>query len=326
MKRRTAVVALAASGCSLAATGLARAQAGFGSKPFRIYVPFAAGSGSDTGARVYGESLSKLTGQTVIVENRPGASGALAVQAVKMAPADGHHILLASNSPLTVNVVMVKALPYDPFKDIKPIILLGRGPAAFAVRADSPHKSMQDLVAAARREKRPIAAGNYSTGYELLNAWLGTLAGVEINHINYKGASQMLTDVIGGQLELGCADFSGAALSLTKDGRLRMLAITADARVPEMPDVATMKESGFPDFVSWVWSSFYVHSDTPADITQRLAELMQKAVRSEQAKAYQATTPGTQTVAWGPEETRKFQLAEYERFRRIAEAAGLQPR
>ena len=303
---------------------LAHAQpASFPSKPIRIVVPFAAGSGSDTGARVYGEILAKLVGQPVLVENRPGASGQIAIQAVKQAPADGYTILLASNSPLTVNPVVMKNLPYDPFKDIRPLVGLGKGPAAFVVKGDSPYRTIQDLVEAAKKEKRSLTVGNYSAGYQLVATWLGTASGASVTHVSYKGGAQMVNDVIAGQLELAATDFGGV-LQLLKDQRVRALAITGDKRHPAYPDVPTMKESGFPDFESWVWTAFYVRAETSDEVTGKLADLMQQVLVSDKAKAYHATVT-SEVMALRPDEMRRFQLSEYERFRRVAEAAGVKP-
>lgn len=320
MKRRMLLL-----GLCLAATQLpAHAQAtNFPSKPIRIVVPFNAGSGSDTGARVYGEVLSRMLGQPVIVENRPGASGLVTIQAVKAAPADGHTIMLASNSPMTVNPVVTKNLPYDPVKDFRPIIGLGKGAVAFVVRADSPHKTIKDLIDTARKENRPLAVGNYSAGYQLVATWLGTATGAQVNHVPYKGGAQMMSDIIGGQLDTGAIDFGGA-VPLMREGRLRALAITRDSRHPAFPDVPTMAESGYPEFVTYVWSSFYVRAETPDDIVQKLADTMQKVMLTDEAKAYHASSP-TEVMASRPDEMRKFQLAEHERFKRVAEAAGIVP-
>jgi tripartite-type tricarboxylate transporter receptor subunit TctC len=308
---------------SLAAPALMAQAADFPSKPIRIVVPFNAGSGSDTGARVYGEILSKELGQPVIVENKPGGSGLLAIQAVKAAPADGHTIMLASNSPMTVNVVVTKNLAYDPVKDFRPISGLGRGPVAFVVRADSPHKTIKDMVEAAKREKRSLLVGNYSAGYHMAAAWLGTATGAQVTHVPYKGGAQMMNDIIGGQLDTGAIDFGGA-VPLIKDGRVRALAITNDRRHPDHPDVPTMKESGYPEFETYVWTSFFVRAETPDDITKKLADAMQKVLVADEAKAYQATIPTT-VMRFGPDEMRAFQLSEIERFRRVAKAAGIEP-
>jgi tripartite-type tricarboxylate transporter receptor subunit TctC len=302
---------------------LAQGAATFPSKPMRILVPFNAGSGSDSASRVYGDLLARLLGQPVVVENRPGGSGLLAIQATKAAPADGHTIMLASTSPMAVNPVVFKKLPYDAFADFRPIHGLTYGPAAFVARGDGPYKTIADLLAAAKAQNRPLTIGNYSDGYQLVAAWLGTLGGVTVSHVPYKGGAQMVTDVIGGSLDAGVNDFGGVA-PLIKEGRLRALALTGDKRDPMFPDIPTMKESGFPDFETYVWASFYVRAETPDDIVEKLADAMRKAFAMDESKAYLAKTPG-QPLMLGPKEMREFQQREYERFKRVAEAAGIKP-
>jgi tripartite-type tricarboxylate transporter receptor subunit TctC len=315
---------LVAAGLLLGQAALAQGQAAaFPSKPIRIYVPFNAGSGADSSSRFYGEMIGKMFGQQVLVENKPGGSGVLAVQATRQAPADGHTILMGSNSPAVVNAIMVKNLPYDPFKDLRPLYGISLTPVAFAVKADSPHKTIADLVAAAKKANRPLQLGNYSAGYQLVAAWLGTASGLAVTHIPYKGGAQMLTDVVGGQLEVGVIDFGGT-LELMKGGRLRVLAITGDKREPKFPDIPTMKESGFPEFETWVWSAFFVRAETPTELVDKLAAAVHKAMTSEEGRAYQATLPSA-PLMMGPKELGEFQLREYQRFKRVAELAGISP-
>jgi len=302
---------------------LAQTAAGFPAKPIKILVPFNAGSGADSSSRFYGEQLGKLFNQTVTVENRPGGSGVIAVQAVRQAPADGHTILMGSNSPAVVNAITVKNLPYDPFKDLRPLFGIAISPVAFAVRADSPYKTVADLVAAAKKDNRALQLGDYSAGYKLVAAWLGSASGLKVDHIPYKGGAQMLTDVVGGQLEVGVIDFTGT-VELMKGGRLRVLAITADKRDAKFPDIPTMKESGFPDFETWVWSAFFMRAETPDDVVEKLAAAMQKIMNSDAGKAYHASLPSS-AMAMGPKELGAFQLKEYQRFKHVADVAGIKP-
>ena len=302
---------------------LAQTAAGFPAKPIKILVPFNAGSGADSSSRFYGEQLGKLFNQTVTVENKPGGSGVIAVQAVRQAPADGHTILMGSNSPAVVNAITVKNLPYDPFKDLRPLFGIAISPVAFAVRADSPYKTVADLVAAAKKDNRALQLGDYSAGYKLVAAWLGSASGLKVDHIPYKGGAQMLTDVVGGQLEVGVIDFTGT-VELMKGGRLRVLAITADKRDAKFPDIPTMKESGFPDFETWVWSAFFMRAETPDDVVEKLAAAMQKIMNSEAGKAYHASLPSS-AMMMGPKALGEFQRREYERFKRVADAAGIKP-
>jgi tripartite-type tricarboxylate transporter receptor subunit TctC len=309
-----------------AGSTLAQAQGGaaaFPSKAIKIMVPFTAGSGADSSSRFYGEQLGRMFNQAVTVENRPGGSGVVAVQATRQAPADGHTILMGSNSPAVVNAITVKNLPYDPFKDLRPLYGIAISPVAFAVKADSPYKTMADLVAAARKDNRPLQLGSYSAGYQLVAAWLGSASALPVTHIPYKGGGQMLTDVVGGQLEVGVIDFTGTT-ELMKGGRLRVLAITADKRDPKYPDIPTMKESGFADFETAVWSAFFARAETPDEIVDKLAAAIQKIMGSDAGRAYHASQPSA-AMMMGPKELGEFQLREYQRFKRVADAAGIRP-
>ena len=302
---------------------LAQGAAGFPSKPIKIIVPFNAGSGSDSMSRYYGEVLGKMLGQTFVVENRPGGSGLLAIGMVKQAPADGYTILLASVSPMAVNPVVMKNLPYDPFKDFRPVHGISVGPAAFVVRGDSPYKTINDLVAGMKKANRPMSVGNYSLGYQLIGAWLGTAGGVPVTHVPYKGGAQMVTDVLGGQLDVAVNDFSGVA-PLIKDGRLRALAITSDKRVPNFTDIPTMKESGFAEFETYVWASFFVRAETPDDIVAKLAESMNKAMNSEEGKAHHAY-PSVERITANAWPLSGFARSLYLYLKKAAEAAGIKP-
>lgn len=296
--------------------------ANYPNKPIKIIVPFTAGSGADTSSRFYGDLLSKLWGQPVLVENKPGGSGIVAVQSVKTAAADGYTILMATNSPMTVNPIVMKNLPYDSIKDFRPVIGVSIAPVAFIVRADSPYKTMKDLVDATKKSGVSLNMGNYSAGYELIGAWLGTAASLQINAVPYKGGEPMMVDIMGGQLTTGAIDFAGAAPRI-KDGRLRALAITGNVRDPAFPDIPTMKESGYSDFESYVWASFFVRSETPDDITTKLYEGFKKVMASPEARTYQAGQPA-KLMDLGPQDLKAFVIAEIERFKRVAQAAGIQ--
>ncbi len=293
------------------------------SKPLRIMIPFAVGSGSDTNARFFGELVSKAFGQPVLVENRPGGSGISAVLAVKSAPADGHTLLLGSNSPMTVNPVVMKDLPYDPIKDFRPVIFFGLSPVAFVVSAGSPHKTVADVVASTKKAGLPLQIGTYSAGYELVSAWFGTVTGIPITPVPYKGAAAVISDLLGGQLPSGAIDYGGA-VPYVKDGRLRVIATTAEARHPVLPEVPTMKESGYPEMVSYTWSAIFVRVETPDAVAAKLHEAFKAAIATPEGRAFQAARP-TVEVPMTPKEMQVFVTAENERFRRIAQAAGIKP-
>jgi tripartite-type tricarboxylate transporter receptor subunit TctC len=293
-------------------------------KPLRIVVPFAAGSGADSNPRLYGELLSKLWGQGIVVDNRPGGSGIIAAQTVKSSAADGYTLLTGTTSVIAVNPIAIKDLPYDPIRDFRPVIMFNLVPTVFVVGPNSAAKTLADFVAATKKSGGNLQIGNYSAGYELLSVWFGAVTGLAITAIPYKGSSQVMTDVIGGQINSGLIDFGGAA-ALVKDGRLRALAMTSDARHPLMPDVPTMKESGYPEFVSHSWSSIFVRSETPEPIVNKLHAGFKAVMASPEGRAYQAARPLIM-VDYTPQEIRDFVTADVERYRKIAQAAGIKPR
>jgi len=295
----------------------------FPNKAVKVIVPFTAGSGSDTSARFFGDKLAAILGQPFVVENRPGASGVISVMAVKSAPADGYMILLASNSPLSVNPITIKDLPYDPLKDLKPLSGLTRGMNAYIVAPDSKLKSLADVVAVSKQGTQPLNVGNYSAGYHLALEWFANLAGVTFNHIPYKGGAPIFTDIMGHQLDMAIVDLGGVS-PLLKSGKIRALAVSGERRHQDFPDVPTIRESGYPDYVNYSWTSFYVRAQTPDDITAKLADALQKALTTNEAREFVKKTGG-ELMPHPPAVMQKYHRDELERFRRIADAAGIKP-
>jgi tripartite-type tricarboxylate transporter receptor subunit TctC len=295
----------------------------FPNRPIRVLVPFTAGSGSDTAARFFGDRISATLGQPVVVENKPGADAVIAVMAAKSAPADGYTILLASISPIAVNPVVLKDLPYDPLRDFKPLSGLTRGMNVLVVAPGSSIKTLAELVAAAKKAPAPLSVGSYSMGYRLVIEWFAGLAGIKISYVPYKGAAPVFNDVMGRQLDYGIVDMGGA-VSLIKAGKMRALAVSGEKRHPEAPGVPTIMESGYPELVTYSWTSFYVRSETPEDATSKLAGALQKALATNEAREFIRVTGG-ELMPYPPEAMRKFQRDELDRFRRIAEAAGIKP-
>ena len=324
--KRRHLLGMAAAGLAATLTDrAARAQAaGFPSKPIRIVVPFNAGSGSDSAARIYGEVMARSLGQTVVVENRPGGSGLLAIQLVKQAPADGYTMFVGSTSPMCVMPVLTKNLPYDAFKDLRPVHGMSVGGATIIVKGDSPYKTLPELLAAAKRENKVLNVGTYSDGYMLVAQWVGAVGGVKINNIPYKGGIQSQTDLAAGQLDLAINDSSGV-VQLKREGRIRVLAITSDKREPKYPEVPTMLELGYAGFETYVFASLFVRAETPDDITNKLADSVRAAMLSPEGKAYQALNAGGPMMLH-TKELGEFQRKEYERFKKVAEAAGIQPK
>lgn len=319
MQRRQFGATVLAGAAALGFPYLARAQG----KVIRVIVPFTAGSGSDEGARFYAELISKSLGRSVVVENKPGASGLIAVRTVLAEPADGNTILLGSNSLIAVNPVMVKNLGYDPFKELVPLHGLAISAAAFVTSNESPFHSIADVVARYKASGKPISVGNYSEGYRLVGEWLAQETDIQVTAVPYKGGAPMVTDLVGNRLDIALNDITGIA-QMAKANKLRVLAITGGTRDKLLPDTPTMKELGYAGFESYVWSSFSMKAGTPADKMKELAAAISAAQATDAAKAYQARRAGTfLTKSLG--ELGEFQRSEYQRFKRVAEKANIQP-
>lgn len=295
----------------------------FPTKPIKVVVPFTAGSGSDTSARFFGEQMGKLLGQAVVVENKPGGSGIIALQAVKMLPADGYTLALASNSPIAVNPLVMKDLPYDPVRDFKPIGGLTRGMNVLVVPNESKIRTLADLISISKTAPRGLSIATYSAGYHLAAEWLASTTGMKFVNVPYKGQAPVMTDIIGGQLDAALLDMSGA-VQLLQAGKLRAVAVSGEARHPHFPDVPTIRESGFPDYVQYSWTSLYVRADTPPDVSAKLAATLKKVHASNEAREF-IKISGGELMPYDADQMQTYQSNEVERFKRIAKAAGIKP-
>ena len=293
----------------------------FPSKPIRLVAPFGPGSGADNSGRFFAELLGRTLGQPAFVENRPGASGSVGAVAVKNAPADGYTLLIAGWSAQAVNPIVFQDLPYDPSKDFKPVSGLTRSALGFFVPANSKVNSLADLVAAAKSAKQLLNGGTISEGQQIIVAWFSGLAGVRFQNVPYKTGSQMLTDLMGSQIDWATENIPSTT-PMVRAGKLRMLATSGETRHPEHPNVPTVRESGYPDFVNYGWSGLYVRAETPPEITGVLADAMQKVMAMPASRDF-ARKLGSELMMFGPEAMRKYEADQLATFRRVAQVAGL---
>lgn len=312
--------AAALLGMAVSTSAIAQ-SADFPNKPIRVVVPFNAGSGADGSARLIAEQMQRILGQPMLVENKPGASGSVAAVHVKTQPADGYTILVATNSPMSVNPVVMKNPGYDSVKDFKPIHGIARSVNLWYVSNESPYKTIGDLIAAGKA--KPLNVGSYSAGYQLGIAWLGNMTGARFQYVPYKGQAQVVTDVIGGQLDAGMGDLGGA-ITLVQSGKIRALAVSGDKRMAGMPNVPTIKET-HPEYENYAWTTFFVRSDTPPAVHAKLVETMKKALTTKESLEYFEKQNSIPMLTFGPDEMAKYQREEIARFKRIADAAGIKP-
>lgn len=295
--------------------------AGYPSKTVRIIVPFGPGSGSDVYARYFGQQLADRVGQAVVVENRGGAGGAIAVKALQSSPADGHTILLGSNSPMAVNVPAYKELSYDPVNDLRPLCGLSRSMAVIVVPPNSPIQSLEDLIERGKQQP-PLNMGTYSAGYQLAAAPFLAQAGFKWQDIMYKGLSQTTADVIGGQVDVAVIDTPGS-VNIVNSGQMRAIAVTGTERHPEIPDVPTLVEKGYESAVHYSWTSLWMRADTPDELVDKISgELL--AVLNDSESARFVSSNGGEIMPYGPAEMRKFQLSEIERFTSAVGSLGFE--
>jgi tripartite-type tricarboxylate transporter receptor subunit TctC len=301
--------------------GLAHAQT-YPSRTIKFVVPFPPGSGTDTSARYFGRKLTELTGQTVVVENKPGANGFIAVQQVLAAPADGYTVFVGSNSTLAVNVALFKKLPYNPQTDLAPLSMMMRAPAVVVVPPQSPYMTLKDLIDKAKAQPGKLNHGGGSAGYQLMNEAMNEQAGIDIRNVPFKGASEALTAVASGTVDVAFADIT-ASTELIKAGKLRALAVASDRRAPVLPAVPHMGEAGLPGYGAYVWVAAMVPAKTPKAETDKLATLFAQIERMPETREFYEKL-GAETMAGGAEEMRQFQNAEIERWKRIAVKANVQ--
>ena len=256
------------------------------------------------------------------IDNQPGADGRIGMMAAKNAPADGYTLVLGSWTNLAVNAVLIKGLPYDPLKDFKPVAGIGRSMLGIAVPGASPLKTLTDLVDAARKNPRGLNFGNFATGYRLAIEWFSSLAGVQFTHVPYKTTSQMNTDLAGGQIQVAMDGVTSMA-ALVKAGQLRLLAVTGEQRHAEFAEVPTIRES-YPEYAIYGWSALMVRAEVADDITQRLADVVNKVLAAPEGRDF-ARKVGSELLLRGPADMRRYQVSQIETLRRVAEAAGMKP-
>ena len=286
-------------GAALAVTSLAAtaALAAFPDKPIRLVVPFSPGGGTDAIARSLAVGMGQALGQTVIVDNKPGAGTVIGTDYVAKSPADGYTVVVATFAH-AVNPSLMAKLPYDTDKAFDPVILLARGPNVLVVRKESPYKSVADVLAAARATpgKLTFASQGNGTSAHLAGEMFANLAKVQVTHVPYKGAGPALTDLLGGQVDMMFAT-AAAATPQVEGGKMRALGVTTPQRSPSMKAVPAIAET-VPGYAVESWYGLFVPAGTPADVIARLHAAAKKATDS--AEFRKKIEPEGLTVAGGP--------------------------
>ena len=312
---RTLVLAL------LVVSGAAEAQ--FPAKPIRVVVPFPAGSATDTITRVLAQSVSQSIGQTVVVENKAGADGAIAAGEVAKAAPDGYTLLMATNSPMSAVPAMKKNPPYDPVADFTPITDVGRYTFFIVVHPSVPAKTLKELIDHARANPGKV---NYATGNTtgiVSTAFFASLAKIDLVHVPYKGEPQALTDLLAGRVQLMFCS-SGTSMPQIREGKLRPIVTTLAKRTHLLPELPTIAEAGMPEFSITSWAGLFGPAKMPSAVVERLnkefvAAMGRSDVQAAMEKQAFALSPSS------PRELAAFVKEQMESYRRILRAAGVEP-
>jgi len=299
------------------------AHADYPDKQFTFVVPFAAGSATDQLARSLGQEVSRITKQTVIVDNKPGASGFIGAEAVKKAPPDGYTVFITTNTTHAANEHLFKKIPYDPVKDYLPVTGLGKGGQIMIVNLDTPAKNVQEFIALAKAQPGKISFGSGSSSSRVAGEMFQQLAGVELLHVPYKSNPLAINDLLGGQINMMITD-TATGLPQVKGGKVRALAVSTSRRSPLTPELPTIDEAGVKGYDMGFWFAAYVPANTPPAVVNKLHDVLVEATKGSAMQNFYATT-GTDPFTTTPAELGKFQVAESEKWKAIIKKAHIEP-
>jgi len=317
---RAFATALCVAGVSVAST--AQAQE-WPARPIRLIVPFPAGGGTDNVARTIANGIAEGLGQPIVVENRGGAGGTLGADVVAKAPPDGYTIGIATSSTHPAAVVLQKDVPYDPVKSFAPVTLIGTTPYILVASPEFPAKTLRDFIAHVKANpgKTSYASVGVTTLGYLLTEQFKLMAGIDMLHVPYRGASQAYPDVISNRVSAFLDNPTGSA-GLVKDGRLRAFAVTQKSAV--LPDVPTFADGGVAGFEAVFWYGYVAPANTPRAIVERIQREVAKFVASPAGKADLAGKD-IHPVASTPDEFAKTIAADVATFRQLADKVGVKP-
>jgi tripartite-type tricarboxylate transporter receptor subunit TctC len=295
-------------------------------KPITYVVPFTPGGTTDTVGRVISINLSQALGQPVIVENKPGAAGAIAARLVAKASPDGYTLLGGTISTHAINAGLYKDLGYDPLKDFEPITLVGLVPNALYVNTQLPVHSVQELIALLKKDPtlRTFASPGSGSSTHLAGELFAGLIGVPLTHVAYKGQTQALQDVGSGQVAF-MFDQLTAGMALVKAGKLRLLAVTTPKRSTAAPDTPTMAEAGVKGFEMAAWQAVYAPKGTPKAIVDRLNVEIIKILQTPDVREKMTAATGIEVVGSSPQDLTKFMQSEIPRWAQLIKKSGAQP-
>jgi len=318
--RSPRALALALVAACWLAGGTAVAQ-DYPSRPIKVILPFSPGGAVDGPMRIVAQELSKRLGQSVFVENKPGAGATIGSEIVAKSPPDGYTLLLASQTN-AISASMYKDLTFDPIEDFAPISLIGREPGVLVVNPALPVKTFQEFVAYVKARPGEVyyASSGNGSGQHLFAALLASMTGMKMNHVPYRGSGQATTDVLAGTVPVSIPGTAGMVGHI-KAGKLRPLAVTGSQRSPQLPDVPTVIESGVPGYQAYVWMGLLAPKGTPAAVVTRLNAELLRVLATDEVKTYMANA-GIEVVGSTPAEFGAYFRSERDLWARVVRETG----
>jgi len=301
------------------------AFAQYPSKPIKVIIPFVAGGSSDIVGRAIAGKFQELLGQPGVVENKPGANGAIAAEFVAKSDPDGYTVLVGSIGVFSINTALFKDLRYNPVRDFAPLTLAVTTPNVLITKPSLPANSLKELVAFMKKNPGKLSYCSSGTGSSdhLTAELLKQASGTDALHVPYKGGAACQTDIMGNQVDFSFQNL-GAVTNYIKGARMKALVVTAKTRHPQLPDVPSAPEAGMPDLVVTSWQAVAAPAKTPKDVVARLNGAMVKALRSPEV-AERMKQIGFDVVASTPEEFGRFMQEEVERWTRVVQRGGIKP-
>ena len=293
------------------------------SRPVTLLVPFTAGTTSDVIARSQAQELSAKLGQSFVIENKGGAGGNLGASSVARAQADGYTILFATTGQAATNKLMYKTMDFDPQRDFAPVVLVGKAPVIVTARPDAPYGSLKEFIAYVKANPAKISAGfpgNGTLGH-ITGELLGSKAGIDFGKVQYRGSAAILTDLIGGHIDVGM-DSLAAYVPSIREGKIKALAIASAQRWSSLPDVPTVAESGLPGFEASVWYALLVPAKVPAEIVARLNTVTNAWLREPKTQEFLANL-GAETAGGTPADLQAFTQSEIDKWGPIIKSANI---
>lgn len=304
----------------LAATG-ARAQEAWPTGTVKMVVGFAPGGGNDILARIVAEKLRESLGQPFVVENRPGASGVIAIDAVKRSAPDGHTLLVGPSSGMTVNPVVMSSVTYDPLADFAPVGIVGYFPLVVAVHPSLPVTTVSELIAVARARPGEVNYSSAASSFQIATEMFAQMAGIRMQPVAYRGSAPAVNAVLANEVSLTFGDIA-AVMPHVRSGRLKALAITAPARSKSLPDLPTVQESGLPGYEMVLWSGLFAPAGTPPAIIAKLNAEVNRIVALPDVQEKFANL-GVEPGGGSPAALTETIRADLARFRKVAADAGI---